>query len=303
MKIYRHCTAQSLAQNSVVTIGNFDGMHKGHQALLQRVKAVAAEQQLQSVVIVFEPQPREYFSADNAPPRVMALRDKYAYLESFGIDTVVCLSFSNVARLPAETFVKTCLLKALKTTHIVVGHDFRFGHQRQGDIALLQQYGITVDNIAALCEHTTRVSSTAVRAALAQDNFQQAKALLGHDWTISGRVMKGQQLGRKLGAPTLNLRLKHPRLPTTGIFAVRVTHADQQYWGVASLGGRPVLHDETPILEVHLLAFNAMIYSEMVSVAFIAKVRDIQDFSTLDLLAAQIQQDIQTVKQEYCHEQ
>ncbi|GJM06775.1 MAG: riboflavin biosynthesis protein [marine bacterium B5-7] len=294
MKIIHHPSAVPHAH--VATIGNFDGMHRGHQALIQRTKELASQHHCAAMVILFEPQPREYFSPDTAPPRVMQLRDKLHFLQQAGIDTVVCLSFSHCCQLSAETFCDVILKQALQVHTLVIGEDFRFGKGRTGDAALLQTHGLAVENIPPVLAGDLRISSTAVRITLAQADFSLAERLLGHAWQFRGRVAHGQQLGRTLGYPTLNIRLGQPHVPVTGIFAVRVSIGDKTVWGAASLGPRPVVDDARGLLEVHCLDFNETLYGQHVTVTILQKLRDIMDFDSHTALIEQMQQDILQVR-------
>lgn len=283
----------------VATIGSFDGVHLGHQAILHQLTGIARQHCLPAVVIVFEPQPHEFFSGDKAPARLMRLREKIQALLAAGVDRVLCLQFNQALRsLSAEAFVQTILLDGLDIKHLVVGDDFRFGCDRRGDFALLQQmgdeHGFAVTDTCTLQLDGQRISSTRIRALLEQGDFAAAETLLGKPYSISGRITYGQQLGRKLGVPTANVQLRRYRSPLHGVFAVSVSFNDgSSYYGVANVGVRPtVTGDKKPLLEVHLFDFSEKVYGAQITVVFHTKLRDEQRFNSLDELQAQLQQDI-----------
>lgn len=289
----------------VVTIGNFDGVHLGHQAIVERVIAKARELALPSLVVVFEPQPQEYFRGDEAPARIMRFRDKYECLESLALDYLCVLKFNEHFRgLSANAFVKQVLVDHLKLKHLVIGDDFRFGGDRQGDFNHLvrsgQDFGFGVERTETFCTQEScqdgeRISSTLVRKALADGQLAEAKACLGRPFTISGRVMYGRQLGRQLGFPTANVALKRKRSPVSGVFAVRTEvqggpHKGS-YFGVANVGRKPSVGDFEANLEVHLFDFSGDLYGTRVQVELLCKIREEKRFSSVDALAEQIQQD------------
>ena len=282
----------------VATIGSFDGVHLGHQAILRQLRQAANAHGLPSVVIVFEPQPHEFFSGDKAPARLMRLREKVQALFAAGVDRVLCLQFNQALRsLSAQAFIERILVQGLGIRHLVVGDDFRFGCDRSGDFALLQnagqQWGFSVSDTCTLLLHGERVSSTRIRSLLEQGEFSAAEELLGRPYSISGRVTYGQQLGRKLGVPTANIHLRRYRSPLQGVFAVSLQLADRTYPGVANVGVRPTVSGSNkPILEVHLFDFAEAIYGSSVSVTFYRKLRDEQKFASLEALQTQLQIDI-----------
>jgi riboflavin kinase/FMN adenylyltransferase len=287
-----------------VTIGNFDGIHLGHQAMLARLTARAASVGALPAVLTFEPHPREIFTPDSAPTRLTSLREKLEILRALGVAHVhVCRFTKPFAALSAEEFVQRILVQGLNARYVLVGDDFLFGAKRAGDFALLKQLG-QANGFEAEALHTVeaagqRASSTAVREALAAGDMAMAAQLLGRPYSISGRVVGGDQLGRKIGYPTANIQLKHNKPPVKGIFAVRVqgleTGAD---WpGVASLGTRPTVHaNGRPTLEVHLFNFNRSIYRQHLRVEFLHKLRDEAKFPDLDSLIAQIDRDAQQAR-------
>jgi riboflavin kinase / FMN adenylyltransferase len=286
-----------------LTIGNFDGVHLGHQAMLARVRAAAGERGLPGAAMTFEPHPREFFAPDQAPTRLTSLREKLQLLAGAGMDRAYVCRFSYAfAQISAQEFIDRILVRGLGIRWLLVGEDFRFGARRTGDVALLKQaaarYGFEAHTMPSVALAGERVSSTAVRAALAAGDLAKAAQLLGRPYSVSGRVMHGDALGRKLGFPTANVQLKHNRPPLTGIFAVQLSgiaaHALQ---GVASLGVRPTIRaGGKPVLEVHLFDFDRDIYGRHVQVDFLHKLRDEEKYSDLATLTAQIAQDVANAK-------
>lgn len=283
---------------NAVTIGNFDGVHLGHQAMLARLTAQAAAVGGLPTVLTFEPHPREVFSPEAAPTRLTSLREKLEILRALGVAHVhVCRFTRSFAQLSAEDFVARILVEGLKARYVLVGDDFRFGARRAGDFALLARlggrYGYQAEALPTVEAAGQRASSTAVREALAAGDMATAAQLLGRPYSISGRVIGGDRLGRRLGWPTANIQLKHNRPPLTGIFAVRVQGLDRPDWpGVASLGTRPTVHaNGKPTLEVHLFDFDRDIYRTHLRVEFLHKLRDEARFASLEALIAQIERD------------
>lgn len=283
----------------VATIGSFDGVHLGHQAILRQLIDVSLQYGLPSVVIIFEPQPHEFFLGDKAPARLMRLREKVQALLAAGVGRVLCLQFNQALRsLSAEAFIEKILVAGLGIKHLVVGDDFRFGCDRRGDFALLQtvgaERGFGVTDTITLEMDGRRVSSTRIRSLLETGDFAAAEKLLGKPYRISGRIAYGQQLGRKLGVPTANVHLRRYRSPLHGVFTVTAKFADgSRYQGVANLGVRPtVTGDKKPLLEVHLFDFSRKVYGAMIDVVFHTKLRDEKKFNSLDELQTQLQMDI-----------
>lgn len=282
----------------VATIGNFDGVHRGHQAILRRLRERSQELALPSCVIIFEPQPREFFDPATAPARLVRLRDKLALLADEGVDRVVCLAFNQRLRsLSASEFVDTVLVAGLGIRHLEVGDDFRFGCDRRGDFAFLQQAGLargfTVEAAQTVELNGLRVSSTQVRNALAHADFASAERLLGRPFSISGRVLHGQKLARQLGTPTANVQLKRRRVPLTGVYLVSVKIAGSDWPGVANIGVRPTVQgDGNAHLEVHVLDFAGDLYGRRLTVVFHQKLRDEQRFASLEALKSAIHADI-----------
>jgi len=286
-----------------LTVGNFDGIHRGHQAMLQRVLAVARARGLQSCVLTFEPHPREFFKAETAPTRLTSLREKLELLAAHGVARTHVQRFDRrFASLAPEAFVEEILAKRLRASWLLIGEDFRFGAKRAGDVPLLKsfgrRYGYEVEVLAAVARAGVRVSSSAVRAALAAGNLAGAEELLGRPYSISGRVVHGRKLGRELGFATANVQLKHNRPPLTGIYAVRVHGVGTASRpAVASLGVRPTITASgRAVLEVHLFDFSADLYGAHMRVEFLHKIRDEEKYSNLDALKAQIECDCEAAR-------
>ena len=298
MKVYRGAPRAADRAPCALTVGNFDGVHRGHQALLARVVAAARARSLTSAVMTFEPHPREFFAPERAPPRVSNLRDKLAAFERSGIERTFVVHFNRrFAQLPPRVFIEDVLVVDCQMKWLLVGDDFRFGAKRAGDTALLADYAahgaFELEVMPTLLLNGERVSSTAVRQALAAGDLHCASALLDRSYTISGRVLHGRKLGRSLGFPTLNLKIEHARPALQGIFAVRVHGvAERPVAGVASIGLRPTLDDAGQwMLEVHLFDFADAVYGRLVSVEFVQKLRDEQKYDTLGALSAAIGDD------------
>lgn len=289
----------------VATIGNFDGVHAGHQAILKRLRTHSERLGLPGCVVIFEPQPREYFAPKAAPPRLTRLRDKLLLLARQGADRVLCLAFNRRLReLSAEEFVQQVLVDGLGVKHLEVGDDFRFGCDRSGDFAFLlesgKRHGFTVEAANTVADSGERVSSTRLRQVLAEGDFQLAERLLGRPFSIAGRVMHGQKLGRTLGAPTANVQLKRLRAPLTGVYRVSAELDGTTRKGVANIGTRPTVEgDGKPHLEVHLLDFDGDLYGQRLTVVFHEKIRDEQRFDSLEALQQAIQADFATARAQW----
>lgn len=287
----------------VLTIGNFDGLHLGHQAMLARLAEAARRLRVPSCVMTFEPHPREFFAPDQAPTRLTSLREKLEGLERAGIERVqICRFNFEFAKTAAEDFITRILHRGLAARWILVGDDFRFGARRAGDLSLLKQAeaecGFRVHAMHSVMADGVRVSSTAVREALARGDMARAQRLLGRPYSISGRVVSGDRVGRKLGWPTANVLMKHNRPPLAGIFAVEVHGIEGRMLpGVASLGVRPTLaRDARPCLEVHLLDFARDIYGAHLRVDFLHKFRDEQKYADVETLKRQIAVDVENAR-------
>jgi len=299
MLVFRSVPLQATTP-CVLTIGNFDGVHRGHQALLERLMAKARSLSLPAVVLTFEPHPRELFAPDQAPARLTSLREKLKLMERCGVDRVyVCHFNARFAALSAEDFIERILVRGLAVRHLFVGDDFLFGKGRRGDFALLQGagqvHGFGVEAMHTIEWQGERVSSSFVREVLAEGDIEHAARLLGRAYCISGRVVHGEKIGRQLGYPTANVQLKRKRLPLAGVFVVRVDGiAAQSLPGVSSLGVRPTIGAGLkPVLEVHLLDFEQSLYGAHVSVNFLHKLRDEVRYDSLDALKAQIARDVE----------
>lgn len=289
----------------VATIGSFDGVHLGHQAILARLREHGKKAGLPTLVMVFEPQPHEFFSKEKAPPRLMRLREKVAALFACGVDRVLCLKFDEQLRsLSAQDFVQQVLVAKLGIAHLEIGDDFRFGCDRAGDFAMLVEAGKRLG--FAVCDTLThvvegeRVSSTRVRKLLEQDQLPAAARLLGKAFTVSGRVIYGNQLGRTINVPTANIGLGRYRSPVQGVYAVSVrltSDPNRHYHGVANVGVKPTVGGSAkPLLEVHLFDFNQDIYGDCLQVTFCHKLRSEQKFASFALLKQQILRDIEAGK-------
>lgn len=278
----------------VATIGNFDGVHRGHQAILEQLRERARALALPLTVVVFEPQPREYFAGDQAPPRLTRLREKVRLLAKCGVDRVLCLPFNESLRsLTARQFIERVLIDGLDVSHLVVGDDFRFGCDRRGDFMLLaeigRERGFGVEHTRTFTLDDERVSSTRVRTLLASGNFAQAERMLGSPYRLYGRVVADQRLGRTIGVPTANLPLLPLPLALRGVYAVVTELPDgRRLPGVANVGWRPTVGSKRPVLEVHLFDFEGDLYGERLSVFPCARLRGEIAFDGLAALKEQI---------------
>lgn len=298
MRIFRGLPPAAERRACALAIGNFDGVHRGHRALLTRVVEAARARGLVPAVMTFEPHPRELFAPDTAPARVANLRDKLQGLQSCGIEDVYLQHFNRrFASIGAEEFIRTMLVEGCRMKWLAVGADFRFGARRAGNIALLRELaaegGYEVEQLPTVADGDERVSSSAVRAALAVGDLARAAQLLGHPYSITGRVLHGAKRGRTIGFPTLNLRIPHKRPAAQGVYAVRVHGISDGSWpGVASVGIRPTIEDSGRwLLEVHLFDFADQIYGQLVRVEFIKKLRDEEKYQTLEQLTTAIRND------------
>lgn len=289
----------------VVTIGNFDGVHLGHQALLRETVNRARELGVPSLVMTFEPHPFEFFNQEkNTIPRLTRMREKYLALSACGVDNVLIIPFNQeLAGKSASEFVREYLAESLRPVHVIVGDDFRFGRDRQGSIDMLtelgKQYGFTASAMPTFMIEGERVSSTRVRKVLKEGDHQLVRKLLGRPYSMQGRVRAGDQLGRQWGFPTANIFLQRSLTPLMGIYTVLVHGvADHPWPGAANLGVRPTVDGTRTLLEVHLLDFNQDIYGRYVEVEFCEKLRDEVRYPTIELLKEQIAKDV-AVSREY----
>lgn len=307
MKVFRGLPNDRARAPCALTIGNFDGVHRGHQALLAHVTAAAQRLGLESAVMTFEPHPREYFARrandlSKAPARIANLRDKLESLSDAGVDRVIVEHFNeHFASMSPREFTEKVLVEGLHVKWLMVGEDFCYGARRAGNVAQLleagKEYGFEVHSLPAVLHDATRISSSAVRAALAAGDFDATRALLGHPYSMSGHVIHGAKLGRTLGFPTLNLRVAH-RPALAGIFVVQVHGlADQPLPAVASLGVRPTVEDAgRMLLEVHVFDWNQPCYGKLVRVEFLKKLRDEEKYIDLPTLTAAIDRDAQQAR-------
>lgn len=286
----------------VLTIGNFDGVHLGHVAVLKGLMQDAEQYGLPSTVMLFEPQPQEFFAKDKAPARLTRLRDKLALLDKLGIDRVICVKFDKeFASMDAEQFVRNVLIKKLGVKALTVGDDFKFGKNRQGNFDMLSAIGaelnMHVKSTASLRRDDCRVSSTLIRAALAQGDLDSAHQMLGHTYAISGRVIHGWKKGRELGFRTANIALKRQVIPVQGVFAVKVYLDNRVLSGVANIGTKPTLNGTKALLEVHIFDFEENVYGRFLKVELVKKLRDEKKFETLAQLTEQIASDVADAQQ------
>jgi riboflavin kinase/FMN adenylyltransferase len=306
MRILRSVPAAAEAPIAL-TIGNFDGVHVGHQAMLSRLRELARGDGLPACAMTFEPHPREFFAPDQAPARLTSLREKLELLAGEGVDRAHVLRFDyRLAQITAEDFIQRVLVGGLGVRRLLVGDDFRFGARRAGDFSMLQSHarelGYTVESMSSVTVDGERVSSTAIRNALQLGDLGRAARLLGRPYMISGCVVRGDGLGRQLGYPTANVRIRHNRPPLTGIFAVEVTGAREgtpvaRLRGVASLGIRPTVKEHgEPLLEVYLLDFSGDLYGRHLRVHFLHKFRDEEKFADVAALTTQIAKDTEDAR-------
>jgi riboflavin kinase/FMN adenylyltransferase len=317
----------------IATLGNFDGVHLGHQQMIKTLVERAKEANVPSMVIVFEPQPLEFLS-DNPPARLTTFHEKSVIFKQMGVSQIHCLEFNqDLALMSPEDFIQSILSESLHIQHLVVGDDVHFGHQKRGDLALLQalgpQYGFTTEGLGSIMVGSERVSSTAVREALKAGNLARAEQLLGHPYSIRGVVQAGDQRGRLMGYPTANIDPARVKVPLTGVFAVKVLrhcdaknvrHCEPQAKqsttgmdcfvgvpprndeiGMANLGTRPTIGGLKTLLEVNIFDFNESIYGQEIEVEFCHKIRDEQRFESMEALIAQIKADKLAVESYFHH--
>lgn len=306
MRVVRNAqTMAALPYPSALTIGNFDGFHRGHQTIVSYLRERATRLGGVSAVMSFEPMPRAYFDPTNAPARLLSLRDKIALFREAGVDYFVCARFNaDLAAMSAEAFLQELVVDRLQAGFVAVGDDFRFGARRAGTIDTIREFGAQHDfetaSIDDVIDNGQRVSSTRIRAALAEGQVVKANELLGRRYALTERVIRGQQLGREIGFPTLNLYLSHRPSLRYGVYAVMVEvrdgcYAGQTFAGAASFGVRPTVNGETPLLEVYLLEFADDLYGARVSVTFVSFVRDEARFDEMADMRHQMQEDIAAV--------
>ena len=287
------------------TIGNFDGLHIGHQAILKKIKNNAEKFNAKTIVFFTEPHAAEYFAKirdinADTPPRISPWREKVKLLEKNKIDFAFFLKFNDSLRtMSPENFISE-ILESIDLVSFTVGDDFKFGQDRKGDIELLRNWGkeknILIENTETILFDSQRISSSRIRKAITENNFDLAEDLLGRPYTFSGKVVHGQHLGRTINIPTANIWLPKQKLPINGVYAVECNLNDQIIQGIANMGVRPTIGGSSPVLEIHLFEFDKDIYSERLIVKFIKKIRDEKKFDNLDMLKLQIQEDILIAK-------
>ncbi len=305
MRLVRHIKDlphEDLKEGSVVTIGSFDGFHCGHRKLLDRVISQSQSTSMPSIVMSFEPSPKEFFSTTNPPARLMRFREKFDFLDSLGIDIFYCPRFSTVMQnIRSVDFIRQLLVQGMNARHIIVGDDFRFARKREGSIQDLiktqKSLDFNIEKIDSIYKKGVRVSSTAIRSALIRGDLKLATSLLGRLYRISGRIIKGRQVGRKLGYPTANVDLRRRQSAVQGIYAVKVSGLREGVIsGIASVGTRPTFGLTKPILEIYLLDFNRDIYGEYIHVDFITRIRDEINFDTEKDLVNAMNEDMKNAR-------
>jgi len=284
-----------------LTIGNFDGVHLGHQAIIEHLQKKAEDYNCQSGVMSFEPLPHEYFTHEQSSARLNRLREKYNALKTTGTDFLLCLKFNEqLAEMPADEFIKQILVEQLNIKYLLVGDDFRFGKGRTGDFKTLQKagkdYGFEVEDTSTQIHHQERISSTRIRDALKIGKLELAAEMLGHAYNICGRVAHGDKRGRTIGFPTANIKLFHRNIPLSGVYTVQMILDNRTINGVANIGKRPTVDGINVQLEVHLFDFSEDIYGRHVCVNFLHKIREEQKFESLDALQSQIHNDCDSAK-------
>ena len=299
--------ALDLKHGSVMTIGNFDGVHLGHQALLHQLLQKRQLLGLASIVVLFEPHPKELFLKVKAPKRIYTLREKLVYLQRLGIDYVFCINFTHdVAVIEPDIFIQSILFERLHVKYLLVGHDFHFGKNRQGHFGLLQQWGnklnFQTEMFACIEKDGQRISSTGIREYLKIKDLDSARIDLGRPYSVIGRVGYGRQLARLWGIPTANIAVLEQKLSLKGVFCVKVRIGDLpgEYEGVANMGYRPTVDGSKPFLEVHLFDFDASLYGQFLEVLFLHCLRDEQKFPDVEHLRKQIEKDVLKAKAYFC---
>ncbi len=304
MRLVRSARSAGVYDNGcVITIGNFDAVHQGHQEILSRLKQKSTELGLPAVVMTFDPHPEEYFVGSDSATRLTDTGTRFFALEAAGVDIMVSLRFNRaLAETSAEDFVSQQLVAELGARFVLVGDDFRFGKDRAGDFELLQKLGkdngFTVEDTATVLSENERISSSRIRGLLQHGDLSGAQALLGRPYNLVGRVIHGQALGRQWGFPTLNLAVHH-KPAITGVFAVQVRGLDdaKPRFGVANLGKRPTIGGLQTLLEVHLFDFDQSVYGKRICVEFLDKIRGEKKFDSFEDLKSQIMKDVQTAKE------
>ena len=299
MKLVRYLKDYDRSKPCVICMGNFDGMHQGHQMMIESTVQLAKEMQCFSVIILFEPQPKEFFLQEKAPARLMRLTEKLIFLKKMGVDRVVCLKFNKtLSSLLPEVFVQSILIEQLHMKAIVISEDSRFGYKQMGDVALLRKLSCSLDfkvhTLEKIVFEHEKIGSTAIRHLLAEGDCEKAAQLLGRPYEMTGRIIHGNQLGRTLGFPTINIACQRRNVALSGIFAVhvRIESFDETFLGVAHIAKRSIVNDQKPILEVNLFDFNEDVYGKRASVCYAHKIRDTKSVSNLAELKQLIAHDV-----------
>ena len=293
---------RSRHRGCVLTIGNFDGVHRGHRQLIDALCEKAKAMGVPSMLMTFEPQPREFFAGTKLPARLTRFREKVYLLDQTPLDRLLCLPFNErTANIEADWFAKDFVVDQVGAKHLVIGDDFRFGRGREGDFALFERYGqihgYSVSAMSTLLQGEARISSTLIRETLAAGDFTAATNLLGHEYFIMGRVVYGRQLGRQLNVPTANIRLQRYRAALEGVYCVTVEGiAGAVRHGIANIGVRPTVDGKEPLLEVHVFDYTGNLYGDLIKVTFKQKLREEQAFDSIDALKIQINQDIEQAR-------
>ena len=293
---------RSRHRGCVLTIGNFDGVHRGHRQLIDALCEKAKALGVPSMLMTFEPQPREFFAGTKLPARLTRFREKVYLLDQTPLDRLLCLPFNErTANIEADWFANDFVVDQVGAKHLVIGDDFRFGRGREGDFALFERYGrihgYSVSAMSTLLQGKARISSTLIREILAAGDFTAATNLLGHEYFIMGRVVYGRQLGRQLNVPTANIRLQRYRAALEGVYCVTVEGiAGAVRHGIANIGVRPTVDGKEPILEVHIFDYTGNLYGDLIKVTFKQKLREEQAFDSIDALKTQINQDIEQAR-------
>ncbi|WP_223788867.1 bifunctional riboflavin kinase/FAD synthetase [Marinicella meishanensis] len=306
MKLIRYPHHWPISGNTCVTIGNFDGVHLGHQALVKTVVAEAKARQTQSVVVTMNPLPAQYFNGRMAVEVLTPFKHKFKLLANLGVDVMCCLNFNRqLAAMSASHFYQHILLHGLQAQHVLVGDDFRFGAGRQGDFPLLQELaavdGVSVQRMPSVMVQGHRVSSTRIREQLRQGHLTQVEALLGRQFNVLGRVAKGKQLGRQLGYPTINLEWKSGAFSLRGVYVVKIKIKGRWWPAVASVGYNPTVGGNAKRIEVHVLDFKQAVYGQSVEVLFFQKLRNEVEFDSLTALTAAIETDVQQAREYFAN--
>ncbi len=293
---------RSRHRGCVLTIGNFDGVHRGHRQLIDALCEKAKAMGVPSMLMTFEPQPREFFAGTKLPARLTRFREKVYLLDQTPLDRLLCLPFNErTANIEAGWFAKDFVVDQVGAKHLVIGDDFRFGRGREGDFVLFERYGqihgYSVSAMSTLLQGEARISSTLIRETLAAGDFTAAANLLGHEYFIMGRVVYGRQLGRQLNVPTANIRLQRYRAALEGVYCVTVEGiAGAVRHGIANIGVRPTVDGKEPLLEVHVFDYTGNLYGDLIKVTFKQKLREEEAFDSIDALKTQINQDIEQAR-------